>query len=92
MRDYEDSGMRAMLIKKLNGQADEVVSVSCYKTSAFGCSPIKLFFVRSLHHAGFMGAYSIYMLLPKYLCDLWAEVFIKIVFQSLPPARKGYLL
>jgi len=92
MRNDKDSRMRTMLIEKLNSEADKIISVAGYKTSAFRCSPFKLFSIRSLCHADFMDADSIYMILSKDFRNLWAEVFIKIIFQRLPLTRKGYLL
>ena len=64
MGNDEQSGMRAMLIKELNGQADEVVSVSCYKTSFFRGSPLKLLPVVHFYHPNLVGTHGIYVMFP----------------------------
>lgn len=84
--------MRTMLMKELNGQADKIVPVACYKASLFRGSQFKMFYIFSLHHAYFMGADGIYAVFSEYFRNLWAQVFIKIIFQRLSLIRKGYLL
>src|SRR3989339_478707 len=88
MRNDKDSGMRTMLIEKLNGEADKIISVAGYKTSAFRYCPFKLLSVRSLLHTSLVGADCIYLIFSKNFRNLWAEVFIKIILQRLPLTRK----
>ena len=72
MGNYEDSAVRTMLIKELNGQADKVIPVACYKASLFRSSQFKMFYVFSLQHANFMGTDGIYAMFSEYFCNLWA--------------------
>ena len=92
MRNDKDSRMRTMLIEELNSEADKIISVAGYKTSAFRYCPFKLLSVSSLLHTNLVGADCINMILSKDFRNLWTEVFIKIIFQRLPLTRKGYLL
>ena len=64
MGNDEHSCMRAMLIKELDGQTDVVISVSCYKTSFFRGSPLKLLPVINFYHPDLVGTYGIYVMFP----------------------------
>lgn len=92
MGDYEDSVMSTMFMKELNGQADKIIPVTCYKTSLFRGSQFKMFSVFSLRHANFVGTNGIDAVFSEYFCNLWAQIFIKIIFQRLSLIRKGCLL
>lgn len=92
MGNYEDSAMRTMLMKKLNGQADKIIPVACYKASLFGVSQFKMFYIFSLRHANFMDTDGIYAVFSEYFCNLWTQIFIKIIFQRLSLIRKGCFL
>ncbi len=84
--------MRTMLMKELNGQADKIIPVACYKASLFRGNQFKVFSIFRLHHASFMGADGIYAVFSEYFCNLWAQIFIKIIFQRLSLIRNGNLL
>ena len=90
MLDDKYSSMWAMLIKKLNSQEDKVISVAGNKTPALGRGSFQLFHVSGLQHSNLMGTDSSYMILSEYFCNPRAEVFVEIIFQRLPVARKGY--
>jgi hypothetical protein len=65
IRNNQQSIMRQIVIKKLNGQANEMVSVSGNKASFFASREPELIYIGCLHHFCFMDANAINPIFPE---------------------------
>jgi len=80
--DDQDSLMRAEVIEELNGQPDEIISISGYQASSLLRCELQLFSIGRLDHPGLVGAVGVDSVLSEDLRDPWAEVLVQIVFHQ----------
>lgn len=92
VRNYEDSGMWAVIIEKLNSQSNKVVSIASNEASSFRSRQREMFTIMRLPHAALMSANGVNLVVSEYGSNLWAQVFVEIISQRRLEGRNGYIL